>query len=97
MRLGLKPETASASPASISATSDPLSSTEPRPHTASPARAPEKGGCFHAPSVAGSTGTTSWCAIRITGASKESLPGQVQTRAAVPGTSWRVVAAEKCG
>ena len=77
VRLGLKPWPARASAASISATSEPLSSIEPRPQTAPSRIAPEKGGAFHWLRVSSATGTTSWWAIRMIGSSEGSEPFQV--------------------
>ncbi len=77
VRFGLKPLAARASAASNIITRVPLSSTEPRPQTAPSAISPAKGACFQSPSVPSVTGTTSWCAIRMIGASAGSEPVQV--------------------
>ncbi|MNT81169.1 hypothetical protein D3C72_2207380 [compost metagenome] len=77
VRWGVKPLASSISTASSWLMRLPLSSQEPRPQTKPPWMAPEYGGCSQSPSVPGATGTTSWCAISITGAALASLPGQV--------------------
>ena len=77
VRRGLKPCFASASTPSNRVIREPLSSMEPRPQTAPSAMTPAKGGWVQSFSVPGVTGTTSWWAIRITGASEGSAPFQV--------------------
>ena len=78
--VGWKPEVRSVSTASRMASSPALSSRAPRPQMKPSAIAPEKGGCFQAVSVRGSTGTTSRWARRRMGGAEGVLPGQVKRR-----------------
>ena len=77
VRRGRAPRESTYSAASSSPISISLMSMAPRPQMKVSSTWPEKASWVQSPSVPGTTGTTSWCAMSCTGANEGSLPGMV--------------------